>query len=45
MSTAAGLAKPRFALSGPAIASIAVVALIALAIATGGPVIVRQVVS
>ena len=45
MSTASGLTKPSVALSGPAIASIAVVALIALAIATGGSVIVRQVVS
>jgi branched-chain amino acid transport system permease protein len=42
---AAGLAKPRLAPSGPVIALLAVVALIALAVATGGPVIVRQVVS
>ena len=45
MSATAGLTKPRFVLPGPVIASVAVVALIALAIATGGPVIVRQVVS
>ena len=45
MSATAGLTKPRFVLPGPVIASVAVVALIALAIATGSPVIVRQVVS
>jgi len=45
MNAVAGLTKSRFAPSGPLIAVAAVVALIGLAIATGGPVIVRQVVS
>ena len=45
MTVAAGLTKSRLVPSGPVIAVLAVVALIALAIATGGPVIVRQVVS
>lgn len=45
MNPVAGLTKFRFAPSGPVIAVAAVVALIGLAIATGGQVIVRQVVS
>ncbi len=45
MTAAAGLTKSRLTPSGPVIAFLAVVALIALAIATSGPVIVRQVVS
>ena len=44
MTAATGLMKFRAA-SGPAIALVAVLALIALAIAAGGPVILRQVVS
>jgi branched-chain amino acid transport system permease protein len=43
MSSAAGLTK--LAASGPVIAVVSVVALLTLAVATGGPVIVRQVVS
>ena len=45
MSIAAGLTKSHLAPSGPVIALVAAVALIALAVATGGQVIVRQVVS
>jgi branched-chain amino acid transport system permease protein len=45
MTIAEGLSKSRFAPSGPVIASLAVVALIAVAIVTGGPVIVHQVIS
>ena len=45
MNAIANMTKSRFAPSGPVIAVAAVVALIALAIVTGGPVIVRQVVS
>ena len=45
MIAAAGLTSSRLTPSGPLIAFLAVVALIALAIATSGPVIVRQVVS
>jgi branched-chain amino acid transport system permease protein len=43
--TDTSLAKPRMTLPGPAIAALVIVVLIGIAIATGGPVILRQVVS
>jgi branched-chain amino acid transport system permease protein len=45
MTAARGLARPRIALSGPAIATGAVVVLLALAIASGGQVVAKQMVS
>ena len=45
MTAARGLARPRIVLSGPAIATGAVVALLALAIASGGQVVAKQMVS
>jgi branched-chain amino acid transport system permease protein len=45
MTAATGLSGRRFVASAPAIALVAFIALIALAMASGGPVIARQVVS